>query len=179
MNKFLIPLLLLLGSFLYSWFWNEVRLPECSATEKVVVEQTMDPSAVDTTTLAVEAPTPVLTEEEKVLFEPLEIYFNPGSSTIVQTTEIKAWLAQAKAYLEKNPNEKLSVTGHSDSDGEEAMNETLSLNRAGKVKNILVNDGFAASNLETFGKGEAAPIADNGTAEGKAKNRRVSIQLMK
>lgn len=177
MNKILIPLLILLGSLIYSWFWNCFRKPECAVSEPVAVEQTL--AAPDTSVVEVTPPPPVLTEEEQVLFSPLDVYFESGKSSISRNEEIDSWLSTAKTYLEKNPNEKLSVTGHTDSDGSEASNQLLSAKRANLVKSILTKEGFGASNLEVFGKGEAEPIADNATEEGKSKNRRVSIRLIK
>jgi outer membrane protein OmpA-like peptidoglycan-associated protein len=176
MNKILIPLLILLGSLIYSWFWNCIRKPECTVSEPVAVEQTL--AAPDTTVVEV-TPPPVLTEEEQVLFSPLDVYFESGKSSISRNAEIDSWLSTAKTYLEKNPNEKLSVTGHTDDDGPEESNQLLSVKRANLVKDILTKEGFGASNLEVFGKGESEPIADNATEEGKSKNRRVSIRLIK
>jgi outer membrane protein OmpA-like peptidoglycan-associated protein len=180
MNRFIIPIVILLGSLLYSWFWNCYRKPEClGMMQPTAIEQTMMPAMADTTTIVEDTIQVELTPEEKVLFEPLDVYFESGKSTITRTNELENFLKTAKAYLEKNPDAKLSLTGHTDSDGSEATNNPLSLKRAGIVKNILVTDGFSPDNLETFGKGESEPIADESTPDGKAKNRRVSIRLMK
>ncbi|MBK9511038.1 MAG: OmpA family protein [Cytophagaceae bacterium] len=96
-----------------------------------------------------------------------------------RSAEIEAWLATAKAYLAKNPAEKLSVTGHTDSDGDDASNLALSEKRANLVKTILSKEGFSADALIVDGKGETEPIVANDTPENKAKNRRVSIRLLK
>lgn len=179
MNRFLIPLLILLGSLLFSWFWNCNRkdfCPDCQPKAAVAAA----PIVADTVTVQTEDTTQaMLTPEEKVLFEPLDVYFQSGKSSINRTEEINTWLTTAKAYLEKNPNEKLSVTGHTDSDGDDALNIALSEKRAGIVKAILVKDGFADAKLTVIGKGESEPIAENDTPENKAKNRRVSIRLIK
>ncbi|MBP6618969.1 MAG: OmpA family protein [Leadbetterella sp.] len=179
MNRFLIPLLILLGSLLFSWFWNCNRkdfCPDCQPKAAVAAA----PIVADTVTVQTEDTTQaMLTPEEKVLFEPLDVYFQSGKSSINRTEEINTWLTTAKAYLEKNPNEKLSVTGHTDSDGDDALNIALSEKRAGIVKAILVKDGFADAGLTIIGKGESEPIAENDTPENKAKNRRVSIRLIK
>lgn len=179
MNRFLIPLLILLGSLLFSWFWNCNRkdfCPDCQPKAAVAAA----PIVADTVTVQTEDTTQaMLTPEEKVLFEPLDVYFQSGKSSINRTEEINTWLTTAKAYLEKNPNEKLSVTGHTDSDGDDALNIALSEKRAGIVKAILVKDGFVDNGLTVIGKGESEPIAENDTPENKAKNRRVSIRLIK
>lgn len=179
MNRLLIPLLILLGSLLFSWFWNCNRkdyCPDCQPKAAVAAA----PIVADTVTVQTEDTTQaMLTPEEKVLFEPLDLYFQSGMSSINRTEEINTWLTTAKAYLEKNPNEKLSVTGHTDSDGDDPLNIALSEKRAGIVKAILVKDGFVDTGLTVIGKGESEPIAENDTPENKAKNRRVSIRLIK
>jgi OOP family OmpA-OmpF porin len=180
MNRFLIPLLILLGSLLFSWFWNCNRkdyCPDCQpkaivAAAPVVADTVAIQATVDTTQVN-------LTPEEKVLFEPLDVYFQSGKSSINRTEEINTWLETAQKYLEKNPNERLSLTGHTDSDGNEALNISLSEKRASIVKGILTKEGFSAANLQLIGKGESEPIAGNDTPEDKAKNRRVSIRLIK
>jgi OOP family OmpA-OmpF porin len=182
MNRLLIPLLILLGSLLFSWFWNCNRkdyCPDCQPKASVT-ELASVPVLADTVTVQAEDTTQAnLTPEEKVLFEPLDVYFQSGKSSINRTEEINAWLSTAKTYLEKNPNEKLSLTGYTDSDGDDDSNIVLSKKRAGIVKAILVKDGFADADLTLIGKGETEPIADNDTPENKAKNRRVSIRLIK
>lgn len=182
MNRLLIPLLILLGSLLFSWFWNCNRkdyCPDCQPKASVT-ELASVPVLADTVTVQAEDTTQAnLTPEEKVLFEPLDVYFQSGKSSINRTEEINTWLSTAKTYLEKNPNEKLSLTGYTDSDGDDDSNIVLSKKRAGIVKAILVKDGFADADLILIGKGETEPIADNDTPENKAKNRRVSIRLIK
>ncbi|MGC8751351.1 OmpA family protein [Hydrotalea sp.] len=70
----------------------------------------------------------------------------------------------------------VKIVGHTDSDGDEALNLKLSQQRAETVKNILVNQyNIDASKLTTEGRGESQPIADNKTPEGKAQNRRVEF----
>ena len=68
--------------------------------------------------------------------------------------------------------------GHTDSIGTEAYNLKLSERRAQAVKAYLVSKGIDASRIYSEGKGEAQPIASNKTAEGRAKNRRVDIEVV-
>lgn len=117
--------------------------------------------------------------EEKALFESKELYFRSGRSQFTRTPEAEAWLESAKKYLEQNPNAKLSITGHTDNTGSEAGNQKLSLRRANSVKSELEKEGFKPENMETSGMGSKEPIADNKTREGRTKNRRVSIKLIK
>ena len=173
MNKFFLPLMILLGSLLYSWFWNCFRKPECSNSEPLSVEQSIVPPTLEDSTKKTHS------GEEVVLFEPLEVYFEKGQSSINKSEKIDNWLSTAKRYLEKNPNEKLIITGYSDSDGSDALNLDLSIKRADIVKNILSKEGFSLANLEIVGKGETEHLVANHTPENKAKNRRVSISLLK
>lgn len=69
------------------------------------------------------------------------------------------------------------IVGHTDNTGGDAANNQLSLNRAESVRDYMVGQGIAANRIQVSGKGEAEPIADNKTADGRAKNRRVEIFL--
>ena len=70
------------------------------------------------------------------------------------------------------------AVGHTDSVGSDAYNQALSLARAESVKAYLVSQGIPAARIKTEGKGESQPVADNATAEGRAKNRRVEIDVV-
>ncbi|RMH60392.1 MAG: OmpA family protein [Zetaproteobacteria bacterium] len=67
------------------------------------------------------------------------------------------------------------IAGHTDSVGSEPYNEKLSLKRAQRVRDYLVQHGIAAARLSTKAFGETRPVADNATADGRAKNRRVEL----
>ena len=72
----------------------------------------------------------------------------------------------------------IDIIGHTDSVGAEDYNQTLSERRAQAMKDFLVNErGVDASIIDVMGKGETAPIADNATAEGRAQNRRVEVNV--
>ena len=78
--------------------------------------------------------------------------------------------------LTENPGVKVKITGHTDSDGDDARNLDLSKRRAESVKNELnAKFGIDASRLTTEGAGETKPVAPNDTPENKAKNRRVEF----
>ncbi len=77
--------------------------------------------------------------------------------------------------LNDNPELKFSVEGHTDSDGDDALNQTLSENRGQSVMNQLIKMGILANRLTYKGFGESKPITDNSTPEGKANNRRVEF----
>jgi len=78
--------------------------------------------------------------------------------------------------LNENPDVRIRIDGHTDSDGDDAKNLDLSKRRAASVKNMLVSDfSVAAARIETNGLGETKPVAQNSTSEGKAQNRRVEF----
>ena len=74
--------------------------------------------------------------------------------------------------------EVIIAVGHTDSVGSNAYNQRLSVRRAESVKAYLVSKGIERNRIYTEGKGEAQPVADNRTAAGRAKNRRVEIEVV-
>jgi OOP family OmpA-OmpF porin len=74
--------------------------------------------------------------------------------------------------------EVVIATGHTDSVGTDAYNQKLSVRRATAVKNYLVSKGIDANRIQIEGKGESQPVADNKTSAGRAKNRRVQIEVI-
>ena len=120
---------------------------------------------------------PVVSAEEKLLFEPRTVYFNTGKNTLNVTADLAAYLEKAEKYLLANADKKLMITGYTDNVGDADKNIQLSAARAAFVKAELVKKGISESQMETTGKGMAEPVADNATADGKAKNRRVTIAI--
>jgi OOP family OmpA-OmpF porin len=102
------------------------------------------------------------------------ILFGSGSDRI--RPESTPTLKEIGTMLEEHPELRLSIEGHTDSDGDDAFNQDLSERRAAAVKTYLVEQ-FAIDNsrLETAGFGESNPVAGNDTAEGKQQNRRVEL----
>ena len=74
--------------------------------------------------------------------------------------------------------EVIIAVGHTDSVGSDAYNQKLSVRRSEAVKAYLVSKGIEKNRVYTEGKGEKQPVADNKTAEGRAKNRRVEIEVV-
>ncbi len=74
--------------------------------------------------------------------------------------------------------EVIIAVGHTDSIGTDAYNQKLSVRRAESVKAYLVSKGIEKNRIYTEGKGEKQPVADNKTKEGRAKNRRVEIEVV-
>ena len=84
-----------------------------------------------------------------------------------------------KAVMDKHPEIKVTVTGHTDNVGKDAANLKLSQNRADNIKKMLVLKGIAADRITAIGKGESEPVETNSTPEGRAKNRRIEITIGK
>lgn len=82
---------------------------------------------------------------------------------------------QVAALLTDDPALKLAINGHTDNSGDKARNQTLSEGRAKAVVAALVAKGIAATRLSAKGFGDSQPVADNGSEDGKAKNRRVDL----
>jgi len=85
-------------------------------------------------------------------------------------------LQDIQAVLEAKPDMNLRIEGHTDALGADTYNEDLSQRRAQSVVNWLVSNGIDAVRLEAKGMGETQPVADNGTKEGRAENRRVELK---
>jgi len=102
--------------------------------------------------------------------------FNKADLKPAGKEQIKAY--REKAMAELRSAEKVKVIGHTDNVGKADYNMKLSLRRADAVRDYLVTLGVDPGKLEVSGEGMAKPIADNGTAEGRAKNRRVEVEVI-
>jgi len=92
--------------------------------------------------------------------------------------EGKAKLDDLAGKIQAIALEVVIAIGHTDSVGNDSYNQRLSVRRAEAVKSYLVSKGVERNRVYTEGKGEKQPVADNKTAEGRAKNRRVEIEVV-
>ena len=107
-------------------------------------------------------------------FSTTGILFDVNSDRIKASSE--GTLKEIAQVLKENPTVKIKIIGHTDADGADAANQTLSEKRAVSVKNTLSADfGIAADRMTTEGKGESQPVDKNDTPQGKANNRRVEF----
>jgi outer membrane protein OmpA-like peptidoglycan-associated protein len=104
------------------------------------------------------------------------ITFDVGKSNI--KPESMGEITRIVTLMTENPALKFSVEGHTDNTGNAASNQTLSEARSQAVVDKLVENGIDRDRLKAAGKGQTAPIADNATDEGRAKNRRVEFVKM-
>ncbi len=105
------------------------------------------------------------------------ITFDVGKATIKPESE--ATLMKALKTLETYTDISVEISGHTDNTGSAKLNQKLSEERANSVKAWLVNKGIDPNRISTKGYGKDKPIADNKTAEGKQKNRRIEFTRTK
>lgn len=120
----------------------------------------------------VPAPAPAPATQAEV--RSLTLHFGTGSATPRLDAQARQ---QLRALVRTAQGGRIRVVGHADSTGSEAANQALSEARAAAVRRLLVQAGAAADAVETSGAGAGQPVADNGTAEGRARNRRVDVSL--
>lgn len=127
---------------------------------------------------AVKPPAPVVPPapvSEKVTFA-ADAFFDFDKSVL--KSEAKAKLDDLVSKTGGINLEVIIAVGHTDSVGSDAYNQKLSVSRSEAVKAYLVSKGVEKNRVYTEGKGEKQPVADNKTAEGRAKNRRVEIEVV-
>jgi OmpA-OmpF porin, OOP family len=112
---------------------------------------------------------------EKVTFA-ADAFFDTGKSIV--KPEGKAKLDDLVSKMGAINLEVIIAVGHTDSVGGDAYNQKLSVRRSEAVKAYLTSKGVEKNRVYTEGKGEKQPVADNKTKEGKAKNRRVEIEVV-
>lgn len=103
------------------------------------------------------------------------IYFDFASATL--RAESRPVLAEIVQFQRANPGLKLLIEGHTDNIGPARYNAELSLKRAQAVVAELGRMGANTATLKAVGRGDQEPVADNGSASGRAKNRRVTLRL--
>lgn len=118
---------------------------------------------------------PAAPVSEKVSFA-ADAFFDFNKSTL--KAEGKQKLDDLAAKLEGLSLDAIVAVGHTDSIGSDSYNNRLSLRRSNAVKTYLVSKGVEAGKIFVEGKGEKQPVATNKTAEGRAQNRRVEIEVV-
>lgn len=118
---------------------------------------------------------------EKEIEEVLKIAFNnlefeTNKDIILKSS--KPSLDELAVVLSKKPSWKLDISGHTDNVGDDNANMVLSQKRAEALKAYLISKGITSERLNVFYFGETRPIADNNTAEGRKKNRRVEMKIV-
>jgi outer membrane protein OmpA-like peptidoglycan-associated protein len=117
----------------------------------------------------------VVVKEETIVIRDVHFQFDSAKLTAADKTKLDVIATRLK---KEAPSAQLRVSGHTDSVGKDAYNQRLSEKRAHSVTDYLISSGVPRSNfVSVTGAGESHPVADNKTAEGRALNRRVEIQI--
>jgi outer membrane protein OmpA-like peptidoglycan-associated protein len=106
---------------------------------------------------------------------PSDVSFDVGRAAI--KPNFAPVLNQFAASLNQNPESNVTIIGHTDNTGSDAINNPLSVDRADSVRDYLVGKGVARTRILTEGHGAREPVADNSTQAGRDKNRRVEIYV--
>ncbi|MBE9608891.1 OmpA family protein [Chitinilyticum piscinae] len=104
---------------------------------------------------------------------PSDFSFDTGKYAI--KPNMRPVLDKFAQTLQQNPVTKIRIVGHTDSTGSDAINNPLSVNRAAAVRDYLSSRGVSYDRMAIDGRGSREPVADNGSAAGRAQNRRVEI----
>jgi outer membrane protein OmpA-like peptidoglycan-associated protein len=160
--------------------------PDCKKKKDVVVkkaEPTTEPASKpepkkrDTARFTKIKPVDIANPPKSIeLTEGTVVLFETGSDKLL--TESLVILDEIASVMAEATTIKIRVEGHTDADGDDKKNLDLSKRRAASVKTYMETKGVAADRITSEGCGETAPIADNKTAEGKTKNRRVSFIVL-
>jgi OmpA-OmpF porin, OOP family len=115
--------------------------------------------------------------EKRIKVAPMILYFETGKDVLQITDQQRKDFADIQYYVERKPETKLVVAGHTDNRGAAEKNKLLSKGRADFVQKQLGTSGFDLKQISTTGFGQEKPIAPNGDDAGRAKNRRVEISI--
>ena len=160
-------------------FWTPATAAkDCDGALKPVAAPVAAPAAPAPAPAVTPAPAPkpvVAPTSEKVTYA-ADAFFDFDKSVL--KPEAKAKLDDLVSKTGGINLEVIIAVGHTDSVGTDAYNQKLSVRRAEAVKAYLVSKGLEKNRVYTEGKGKKQPIADNKTAEGRAKTRRVEIEVV-
>lgn len=158
---------------------SEKRAADALAAEKAdkAKQDLIDSEKRTADALAELAKLVAVKEEERGLVVTLSgsVLFRSGEAALLSSARVK--LDQIAEALLAVRERNLVVEGHTDSQGSDSYNQSLSQRRADAVRNYLVQRGYPDSRIQARGEGEYSPVADNGSAEGRANNRRVEIVI--
>lgn len=166
------------GTNEYCWrnnFWTPATAaPGCDGAI-VAQAPAAAPAPAPVAAPAAPAPAPAAPAATKVTYA-ADAFFDFDKSVI--KPEGKAKLDDLVGKIKDINLEVIIAVGHTDSVGSDSYNQKLSVRRSEAVKAYLVSKGIEKNRVYTEGKGEKQPVADNKTAEGRAKNRRVEIEVV-
>jgi outer membrane protein OmpA-like peptidoglycan-associated protein len=118
----------------------------------------------------------VNTGDKLIVSLPNDITFDTDSFAV--RPGLRGDLAKVADNLQRYPDTRIQVIGHTDSDGDAGYNQGLSERRANAVADQIQAGGVSFDRIQTLGRGESEPVASNLTEDGKAQNRRVEIVVI-
>lgn len=141
--------------------------------EPLKKESKVEPSKMESTE---GAPVGEKVKDEDAGFKLDKVYFNLGDDTVLP--ESYQQLDQLAAYLRENPKLKIQIEGHTDNRGDKEANKKLSLDRAFKVREYLLNKGIGGNRIKFKGYGDTRPVVTNDSEENRKLNRRVEYKIL-
>ncbi|GGF26957.1 OmpA family protein [Echinicola rosea] len=127
-----------------------------------------------------------LREKELVMLTPAdkgtslvlqEVLFMKGTADLADQNSL-TYIDQLVDFMKENPSKKIRLEGHTDNVGNAALNKQLSMERASAIRDYMVDHGIQFERIMLRGMGGSEPIADNGSTEGREKNRRVEMVIL-
>ena len=152
--------------FVSAWLFNDHLLPALKKPEAAVTVEDTGTSEADS-----------LAQLKAMMPDDLKIYFEFNDSKFKPDPQTDSRVAEFKAWLDKYPGSRLSVTGHTDLVGTPEYNYALGQKRADVVGEYLTSQGIEAAKIITESMGESKPAAGYITGEARAKNRRTEITI--
>ncbi len=119
----------------------------------------------------------MLALKKSLMAAPLVIYFDTAEASINLSPEQRTKIANLAKYLDKNPDARLRITGHTDNTGDATTNMRLGQERADFAKRYFITNGISEAKIVSTSQGPKNPIATNATEEGRSKNRRTEVTL--
>lgn len=153
--------------FVSAWLYNDHLLPAMNPPVPVQIIPDTQANKLADSLAALKASMP---KELLIYFEFNTVKFKTDPQTDNSIAEFKAW-------LDKYPGSKLSITGHTDLVGTPEFNQGLGLKRAQIIEKYLEQKGVKNERMVTVSEGESKPAADYITIEGRAKNRRTEVSI--
>ncbi len=110
---------------------------------------------------------------------PLNLYYDNNTDFVNNSPQLKNYLSNLDLYLNSHPDSKVLLVGHTDNVGASTQNEQLSKKRAFSVKTLMENFGIATQRIMIEYQGDKKPLASNATVNGRKKNRRVEVRIVR
>ena len=105
------------------------------------------------------------------------MYVALENSQLIENAELIKYTQLLKQFLDKKPSKTIDITGHTNNNGYFENNLIIGKNKATKLKEYFINSGITKNEIHTFSRGEAEPIANKYTEEGKLLNSRIEIRI--